>query len=93
MTADVVRRPRKESDPETDPGIDFTIEYGLWGGHYKRLPGAYWRAMFVDRETGQRYAGSDDCPWVAIAWALREREDRRAGHHSMARNEGDKPCP
>jgi len=71
--------------------VEFVIEYGLWGGHYERLPGASWRAMFVDRETGQRYAGSDDDPWLAIAWALHERELRQRGGHAMARNEGDLP--
>lgn len=71
--------------------IDLILEYGLWGGHYQRLPGASWRAMLYDHETGQRYAGSDDDPWVAIAWALHERELRKAGGHAMARNESDRP--
>lgn len=57
----------------------------------KRLPGASWRAMFIDAATGQRYAGSDDDPWVAIAWALHERELRRAGGHAMAKPEGAPP--
>lgn len=71
--------------------IDLILEYGLWGGHYQRLPGASWRAMFVDSATGQRYAGSDDDPWVAIAWALHEREQRQRGVVAMARNESDRP--
>lgn len=71
--------------------LEVTIELGAWGGHYRRLPGASWRAMLVDYTTGERYAGSDDDPWVAIAWALHERELRRAGGHAMARNEGDRP--
>ena len=71
--------------------IEFVIEYGAWGGHYKRLPGASWRAMFVDHATCQRYAGSDDDVWTAIAWALHESRMRRGGGHAMARNEGDRP--
>jgi hypothetical protein len=71
--------------------IEFTLEYGAWGGHYKRLPGASWRAMFVDRATCQRYAGSDDNVWTAIAWALNECVLRRSGRHSMARDEGARP--
>ena len=71
--------------------LEFTLEYGAWGGHYRRLPGASWRALIVDRETGQRYAGSDDSPWIAIAWALHERTRRRAGGHAMARAEGALP--
>lgn len=71
--------------------IDFTIELGAWGGHYKRLPGASWRALLVDAATGERYAGSDDDPWAAIAWALHERELRRSGVHTIARGEHDRP--
>lgn len=72
------------------PAIDFVIEYGMWGMNSKRLPGASWRATFVDRATGQRYAGSDDDPWLAIAWALHERDLRRTGRHTMARGEHDR---
>lgn len=71
--------------------LDIFIEWGTWGGHYRRLPGASWRAMIVDRIAGQRYAGSDDDPWMALGWALHERARRQAGGHSMARNEGDLP--
>jgi len=71
--------------------LDFTLEFGLWGVNSKRLPGASWRALIVDHETGQRYAGSDDSPWLAIGWALHERARRRAGGHAMARREDDLP--
>lgn len=71
--------------------LEFTLEYGLWGGHYKRLPGSSWRATIIDAEAGQRYAGSDDDPWMAIAWALHERELRRGGGLAIARNPGDLP--
>lgn len=71
--------------------IEFVMEFGAWGGHYKRLHGASWRAMFVESATGERYAGSDDSPWIAIAWAMHERALRQRGGHAMARNEGDLP--
>ena len=71
--------------------LEFILEFGLWGGHYKRLPGASWHATIIDAPTGQRYAGSDDDPWMAIAWALDERELRRSGGLAMARNPGDRP--
>lgn len=73
------------------PALDVVLEYGLWGVNSKRPPGASWRAMIVDRATGQRYSGSDDSPWLAIGWALHERARRLAGGHAMARNEGDVP--
>jgi len=71
--------------------IEFKLELGTWGMLAKRLPGASWRASFYDRVDQCHYAGSDDDPWLAIAWALDERERRRRGEHAMARNEGDRP--
>ena len=71
--------------------IDFYVEFGLYGGLYTRLPGASWRATMIDRATGQRYAGSDDSPWVAIAFAVYEAELRRGGDHAMARKPTDRP--
>lgn len=56
--------------------LELTIEFGMYGMHAKPLPGARWRASFYDRERGQFYAGSADCPWEAIGWALVEREQR-----------------
>lgn len=72
--------------------IGFLLEYGMYGMHAKPLKGALWRARFYDREDGRHYAGSADCPFEAIAWALYEREERIAtGRHSMARSETIKP--
>ena len=71
--------------------LEIVLEFGAWGGHYKRLPGASWRAMFVDPVTQERYAGSDDDPWEAIGWALHERDLRRRGGHRMARGEHERP--
>jgi hypothetical protein len=71
--------------------LEIVIEFGLWGVNTKRLLGASWRAIIVDRETCERYSGSDDSPWLAIGWALHERARRRAGGHAMARNDGDLP--
>lgn len=71
--------------------IVITIEFGEWGGHYKRMPGASWRALIVDLATCQRYAGSDDSPWLAIGWPFHERRRRLAGGHAMARLESDVP--
>lgn len=66
--------------------IEFLLEFGMWGMNTKPLKGALWRAKFYDRESGRHYAGSADCPFEAIAWALYEREERVAtGTHSMAR--------
>lgn len=62
--------------PET---IEFTLELGLYGANYKAPVGALWRVSFYDRNDGQLYAGSDDCPWRALAWAFDERAHRRAG--------------
>jgi hypothetical protein len=59
--------------------LEIRLELGLYGANYKPLNGALWRATFYDRVDGQFYAGSDDSPWVAIAWALDERAHRRAG--------------
>lgn len=48
--------------------IEFWLEYGQWGQLTRRLSGASWRATMV--ADCQRYAGSDDSPWVAIALAI-----------------------
>lgn len=76
--------------------IDVLLEYGNWGAHTKLMPGAKWRAMLV--EDGQRYAGSDDSAWVALAWAIEEWMVRRpstrggpTGPVRVARNESDRP--
>lgn len=65
------------------------MEYGAWGAHSSPLPGARWRATIA--HDGRRYAGSDDMPWVAIAWALDEMRNRQLGNYTMARNIGDSP--
>lgn len=69
------------------PALLLSVEYGLYGANYKPLRGALWRASFYDAERGQFYAGSADCPWEAVAWALVEREQRIANgnHPSVAR--------
>ncbi len=71
--------------------IEFLLELGMWGGHYKRLPGGSWRATLIDRQTHERYAGSDDSPWLAIGWALHERALRQRGGHAMAKVDGAMP--
>lgn len=69
--------------------LDFLIEYGMYGMHAKPLKGALWRARFYDRVQGQFYAGSADCPWEAIAWALVEREERVANNERPTMTKGD----
>lgn len=70
--------------------LDFTMECGMYGMHAKPLKGALWRARFYDRERGQFYAGSADCPWEAIAWAICEREERAANNeHPMMTKSGN----
>ena len=67
--------------------IDFVLEFGMWGMNAKPLKGALWRAKFYDAALGYHFAGSADCPFEAIAWALYEREERIAtGTHSMSRS-------
>lgn len=73
--------------------VDFLLEFGMYGMNAKPLKGALWRAKFYDRDRGQFYAGSADCPWEAIAWALVEREERIANDErpTMTRAEGETP--
>ena len=62
------------------PALVLTLEYGMYGMLAKPLVGARWRASFYDSARGQFYAGSADCPWEAVAWALVEREQRIASN-------------
>lgn len=73
--------------------LAFTLEFGLYGANYKPLIGARWRASFYDADRGQFYAGSSDCPWEAVGWALLEREQRVANqeHPTITKSEKDTP--
>lgn len=74
------------------PVIEFRLEFGMWGMNAKRMPGASWRATFYDSIDQCHYAGSDDDPWMAIAWALDDRALRRAtGRHRLAWDLGEVP--
>jgi hypothetical protein len=73
--------------------IVLVLERGMYGMLAKPLAGALWRASFFDRERQQFYAGSADCPWEAIGWALHEREERIANgnHPTMTRSSVETP--
>jgi hypothetical protein len=73
--------------------LELCVERGMYGANSKPLAGALWRASFYDYERAQFYAGSADCPWEAIAWALHEREERIANgnHPTMTRSSVETP--
>jgi hypothetical protein len=74
--------------PPCPSPIELTLEFGMYGANSKPQKGALWRATFYDRQQGSFYAGSDDDPFVAVAWALYEREERISKHGAptMARD-------
>jgi hypothetical protein len=86
------------STPAAEPAapradITFTVEYGMYGANSKPLVGARWRASFYDPIQGQFYAGSADCPFEAIGWAMFEREQRIANknHPTVTKASNETP--
>jgi hypothetical protein len=87
------RKRTKRKPAVAAAALDFVLELGMYGMNTKPLKGALWRARFYDRVRGQFYAGSADCPFEAIAWALVEREERIAndGGPTMTKSSTETP--